>query len=167
MERKTHKMKMLAVVLVIVGLASNSSATAQMGERLLYKGATNRLCTLPLEPYLKEHNLRLYEVAPPKKFIMSTGCWRGYIGTWQIKDGFLWLVSVENLDQTQVPLSKVFTNQVPPIKATWYSGTLHVTQGKMLRYVHAEFESTFERDLYIEIVDGKVINERAQENKAD
>ena len=159
--------KVLAVAIVAVGFVSNAFASAQAGEWLLYKGATNRLCTLPLEPYLKEHNVRLHEVAPPKKFIMSSGCWRGYIGTWQIKDGFLWLVSVENLDQTQVPLSKVFTNQAPPIKATWYSGTLQVTQGKMLRYVHAEFQSKFERELYIKIVDGKVKSESVNENKAE
>jgi len=160
-------MKLLLIAIVVVGFGSNSFATAQTGERLLYKGATNRLCTLPLEPYLKKHNLRLYEVAPPKEFMMSTGCWRGYIGTWQIKDGFLWLVSVQHLDRTPVPLSRVFTNQVPPIKATWYSGTLHVTQGKMLRYIHARFDSKFERDLYIEIVDGKVKSEKVRENKSE
>ena len=153
-------MKMLAVVIVTIGLAWNVFATAQVGARLLYKGATNRLCTLPLEPYLKEHKVRLHEVAPPKEFMLSTGCWRGYIGTWEIKEGFLWLVSVEYLDKTPVPLTKVFTNQALPIKATWYSGTLHVAQGKMLRYVHAEFESKFERDIYIEIEQGKVRSEK-------
>ena len=160
-------MKMIAMWILAASLVSSAYATAQVGERLLYKGETNRLCTLPLDPYLKAHNLRLHEVAPSKKIITSTACWRGYIGTWQIKDGFLWLVNVENLDQAQVPLSKVFTNQAPPIKATWYSGTLHVTQGKMLRYVHAEFASKFERDLYIEINNGKVVGERVVENKPE
>ncbi len=164
---KTRIMKMLAVVIIAASCGSNARATALMGERLLYKGGTNRLCTLPLEPYLKEHNLELWEVAPPKQFMISTGCWRGYIGTWQIKEGFLWLVSVEHLDGTAVPLGKMFTNQVAPIKATWYSGTLHLTQGKMLRYVHAEFDSKFERDIYIEIENGKVKSEKVNENKAD
>ena len=160
-------MKMIAMWILAASLVSSAYATAQIGERLLYKGETNRLCTLPLDPYLKAHNLRLYEVAPSNKIIMSTACWRGYVGTWEIKNGFLWLVNVENLDQAQVPLSKVFTNQAPPIKATWYSGTLHVTQGKMLRYVHAEFASKFERDLYIEIDNGKVVGERVVENKPE
>ncbi len=183
-------MKTLAIILTALGLVCQAGATAQMGERLLYKGETNRLCTLPLEPYLKAHNLRLYNLAPPKQFIMSTGCWRGYLGTWQIKDGFLWLVSVEHLDRTPVPLSKLFPDQAPPartnqtasfsadgkkiitvdqetpVKATWFSGTLHVTQGKMLRYVHAEFASQFERNVFIDIQNGKVTGERVQENKA-
>jgi hypothetical protein len=166
-EKENCMMKMFAVAIVTIGFVSHSFATAQMAERLLCKGATNRLCTLPLEPYLKAHNLRLSEMAQPKKFMMSTACWRGYIGTWQIKDGFLWLVSVEHLDRTPVPLSRVFTNQVPPIKATWYSGTLHVTQGKMLRYVHAEFQSKFERDLYFEIEKGEVTGEKVNENRAE
>ena len=160
-------MKLLAVAIVAVGWVANSWATAQEGERLLYQGATNRLCTLPLEPYLKEHNLRLYEVAPPQELILSTSCRRGCLGTWQIKDGFLWLLSVEHVDETPVPLAKVFPNQKPPIKATWYSGTLHVTQGKLLRCVHAGFGSTFERDVYIEIEKGKVTSEKVIENKAE
>jgi hypothetical protein len=154
-----------AVVIAVVALAFNGYATAQRGERLIYQGKTNRLATLPLEPYLKKHNLRLSQVSPPKKYMMRTSCWRGYVGTWQIKDGHLWLVSAEHVDGTQVQLTKVFTNQAPPIKATWYSGTLHVTQGKMLRYVHGRFASKFERNIYIKIKEGKVISEEVQENK--
>jgi len=72
---------------------------------------------------------------------------------------------VENLDQVQVPIPNIFINQVAPLKATWYSGTLHVIQGKMLQYVHAEFASEFERDLCIEIQDGRVTGETIKENK--
>ncbi len=98
-------MKTFGVAIIAIGLVSDSFATAQVGERLLYKGETNRLCTLPLEPYLKERNLRIYVFGPPRKVVVTTACWRGYIGTWQIKDDFLWLLGVQNLDGEQVPLS--------------------------------------------------------------
>jgi len=74
---------------------------------------------------------------------------------------------VEHLDNTPIPLDKLFPGQKSPVKATWYSGTLHVTQGKVIRYVHAEFASQFERDVYVEIEEGKVVGEKAVENKRE
>lgn len=159
--------KPFAIALLLTGLICNAHGTAQTPERLIYKGETNRLCTLPLDPYLKAHKLRLWEIEPPEKHLLSSGCWRGYIGTWEIKNGFLWLVKLEQLDRTDVPLVKVFPGQIPPIKAAWFSGTLHLTQGKRLLYVHAEFESVFERDVFIEIREGKIISEKVKENKSE
>ena len=48
--------------------------------------------------------------------------------------------------------------------ADWYSGTLRVPLGEMLAYVHGGFASTFERDMFIEIVRGKVTTTYTQEN---
>jgi hypothetical protein len=117
---------MLATAIVAFGLTRDAHSTPQASEWLIHKGSTNRLYTAPLEPYLIQHNLRIWHFAPSKRVIVGSGCWRGYIGTWQIKNGCLWLLSAVNLDGDPVPLSKVFTNQVPPIKAVWFSGTLDV-----------------------------------------
>jgi hypothetical protein len=117
---------MLAIAVLAFGLISHAEATPQCCEWLIYKGTTNSLYTAPLDPYLEQHHLRLGDFAPSRRVIISSACWRGYIGTWQITNGCLWLLSAVNLDGDPVPLSKVFTNQAPPIKAVWFSGTLNV-----------------------------------------
>ena len=60
-----------ATLLFATSLVLKARATAQAAERLLYKGETNRLCTLPLDAYLKQHSLRLYEIAPPRGLLQA------------------------------------------------------------------------------------------------
>jgi hypothetical protein len=43
-----------------------------------------------------------------------------------------------------IPLSKIFSGAKKSVKATWYSGTLIVPDGKMLHYVHMGYETVYE-----------------------
>ncbi|MFM8509872.1 MAG: hypothetical protein ACKOCU_06045, partial [Betaproteobacteria bacterium] len=49
--------------------------------------------------------------------------------------------------------------------AHWYSGTLRVPQGELLKYRHMGWASTFERDLLIDVEDGVVKGMQVQQNQ--
>ena len=91
----------------------------------------------------------------PSDYIMSTACWRGYVGKWQIKNNKLYLSSVTG---------KYTGKFKPPVFADWISTTLRVPQGELLEYVHGGFGSTYERDLFIEVCNGNITSRRYENN---
>lgn len=85
----------------------------------------------------------------------STACWRGYIGTWEIKDGKFFLNDVTGC----IRLAKK-----EPIWATWFTGVLRIPQVEELHYVHMGFGSLYEKELHIKIEEGVVKKQRTISN---
>lgn len=174
-------MKHLLIALSVCLLASTAYGTRQEPEKILYKGQEYRLACVPLEKYFDANHPKPKELRQTR-----TSCWRGYIGTWEIKDKTLYLKSIgRHRDESmqEIPLSLVFKGQKPPIKATWYTGVLRIPLGKILRTgrmvvysihydedLHAGFQRAnvfwiYERDLYIRVERGKIISEHLVDNK--
>lgn len=159
---------MLKKSLIILGLVLIPTfvfATAQFGDILIYKGTTYSISSEPLESWFGKEHARPNELFKA----MCTACWRGYVGTWEIKDdGYLYLVKLVegscDMDAPEIPLEKVFPGQKGPIKASWFTGTLVVPQGELLQYVHMGYESIFEKELHIVIKEGRVEKEYTIDN---
>ena len=137
--------------------------TAQVSETLLLDGHKLRLCEVPLNSYFA-----LTGVAP--RFRAETSaCWRGYVGTWDIQDSRLYLIDIGGSyeDGSPVTLESLFPGFPNRVFAHWYTGTLRVPQGELLKYRHMGWASTFERDLLIEVEDGVVKAMRVQTNRED
>ena len=137
--------------------------TAQVSETLLLDGHKLRLCEVPLNSYFA-----LTGVAP--RFRAETSaCWRGYIGRWEIKDSRLYLIDIDGSyeDGSPATLESLFPGFPDRVFAHWYSGTLRVPQGELLKYRHMGWASTFERDLLIEVEDGVVTAMQVQTNRED
>ena len=134
--------------------------TAQVSEKLIYKGETLQLCSVPLSGYLSA-------VGSEEKFSAPhTALWRGYVGTWTIEDGHLYLVKlVGYVNQgSEVGLSHLFPDYPDGVFAHWFTGELRCPMVEMLRYVHAGFASTCEQDLFIQVDKGVVVSERIVSN---
>ncbi len=130
--------------------------TAQIHERLILEGEET---TMACCPELPEGHPRLVAADPRKAAdpaLTSTACWRGYQGTWEIKDGRLYLVSVSGRYALQGE---------EPLFAHWFSGTLRVPRGQVLRYVHMGFETVYERELYIKVEKGVVVGSWLVDNR--
>lgn len=140
--------------------------TAQAAEVLIHKGEKLSLCTNPLGPYLQS------AVSPVKFRARSTALWRGYIGTWAIEGGRLYLVKLSGcIDKAdddeaveEVDLSCLFPDYPDGVFAHWYTGELRCPMGELLNYVHGGYGSTYEQDLFIEIEKGVVLSERIEGN---
>lgn len=86
------KLSCLLHVLLLTTLltAGPALATAQQGDVLIVNGKEEALYTNPLADWLA-----LHPGALPKSDVTSTANWRGYVATWELADGKLWLRRVD------------------------------------------------------------------------
>lgn len=136
--------------------------TAQFPERLTYRGEKMVLYTKPLREYLDESCAKIRFRAN------SSALWRGYVGSWEIADGQLFLIGLDGTleNGAKATLSTVFPNASGRVLAYWYSGTLRIPKGRELeKFVHRSYASVFEFDLLFEVLRGDVVATRLQHNK--
>ncbi len=139
--------------------------TAQFGENLRYDGREMSMATHPLGDYFA-----LGGVNPGFGEDWPRGCtalWRGDIGSWEIVGGRLYLIAINVMPGSRVAanLETVFPGYPDRVFAHWYTGTLRVPQGKVLKYVHMGYQSTFESDLLIDVARGVIGEVRIRENE--
>jgi hypothetical protein len=134
--------------------------TAQFSERLRYEGEDLSMCTNPLGDFFAMGGLN------PGFESNCTALWRGYVGSWEIVDGRLYLINISGTLEGggEASLASVFPEFPDRVFAHWYSGTIRIPQGKMLEYVHMGYGSTYERDLHLEIERGVITNTTVREN---
>ena len=89
--------------------------------------------------------------------IYSTACWRQYVGTWEIKDGRLYLVGLKGR-------FKYVGDE--PLFADWFTGVLRIPRGENIIYVHMGFGSVYEKELHVKVENGVVTNTRIVDNRA-
>ena len=134
--------------------------TAQIGEKLCYEGREISMCSEPLSDYFSLLGI------DPRFAFTCTALWRGYFGTWEIKDSRLYLIALNGSleDGTDVNVATFFPDFPERVFAHWYSGKLRIPQGKLLKYVHGGYGSTYEEDLIISIDKGVVVATNVQHN---
>lgn len=147
---------LLAALLAL--LPAVTWATAQVGDVLILEGERETIFTNPLEGFLEKHP----ELRPKSA---STANWRGYVATFAVRDGGLWLEKIEVSRYDRVGdkrerrvedrMSTFFPGK-SSVLADWYTGGLLIPRGKMVNYVHMGYGSTFERYVLIEIRAGKL-----------
>ena len=134
--------------------------TAQIGENLCYEGRDVSMCSQPLSDYFAMSG------TDPCFGYTCTALWRGYVGSWEIRDGRLYLVGLSGTlkDGTEATVATFFPDFPERVFAHWFSGTLRIPQGKLLEYVHMGYGSTYEEDLNISINKGVVLETHVQHN---
>ena len=137
--------------------------TAQSPESIYIDNQLMSLCEEPLESYFDMKGDR------PKLTWPSTALWRGYQGLWAIQDNQLYLIDLTlylcEESSEIVDWRDLFPAQSGDIKAFWYTGTLRIPQGKLLQYIHGGYLSVYERDLFIKILNGDVIEQKIVDNE--
>ncbi len=156
-------MRKLIISTIIFLYSVSAFATAQFPDYLVYNGETVSIFSNPLESFFSEQNPR-----PDNLFRYScTACWRGYVATWEVKDGKLYLVkAIEGTCDSNAPeidMSKVFGRKLP-VEATWFSGVLRIPRGELLSYVHMGYGSVYEKELILTFKNGKLISEEIVDN---
>lgn len=124
--------------------------TAQIPETLHYQGERLALFDEPLRAYFQLPGVSSLFVAE------STANWRGYEGTWEIRDDRLYLTGLEGRlkDGSTGTLATVFPDSPNGVFARWYSGELHTPRGRLIKYVHMGYASQYESDLLLQIENG-------------
>ncbi len=143
---------------VLASLAPQEAlATTQFSEVLYLNGEKYPLQSLPLEPYYGPENPR------PKFRAPNTATWRGYIGTWEIDQGVLYLKTIRAwTEQGEVGLETLFPGRKTPIPATWFNGKLIVPQGKVIK--PAVPHPVYGKYLMIKLEKGRVVSQEVMDN---
>lgn len=136
--------------------------TAQIPEQLHIDHEVHSLCTNPLSQYFDKA-----DISNPFDGHRCTALWRGYVGTWEIVRDRLYMIRLEGYQTgSDMPatLETLFPGFPERVFAHWFTGELRVPQGKLLKYVHGGYSSTYERDLFIAIEHGCVLSRRVHVN---
>ena len=124
--------------------------TAQVHETIIIDGRKTSMAfcpPLPIDdPRIKKANQN----------VISSSCWRGYIGSWEIKNNLFFLTGLSGKYE-------LCANE--PVFAEWFSGTLVVPDGEMLEYVHGGFATVFEREQRIIIENGVISSSFTIDNR--
>lgn len=139
--------------------------TAQFSEKLIYQGQEHMLCSEPLGNFLENSGSTV------KFHGTSTALWRGYVGTWTIEADRLYLTGLRGQvlkdgKSLEVGLDALFPDYPKGVFAHWFTGELRCPSGQRLKYVHGGFNSTYERDLFLRVQRGVVVEERNVVNGA-
>jgi hypothetical protein len=164
--------KALTVISRLLLLPAISFATSQAPDVLIYNGKQYDLFANPLESFYENRNDRPnFNITPGS---ISSGNWRGYVATWKIDGGSLYLVEIDSWicaerfsdDCRKANLRGLFGQKyrAGKVKADWFTGLLRVPDGKMLRYVHMGYGSVYEREIVLKIGAGKVVGHSVIDN---
>lgn len=165
-------------------------ATAQSADWLIYEGRFFRIADDPLDTFPWPNDKRpWFEIAPG---VQSTGNYRGYLAIWEIRDGRLFLAGLDawmekpddekhkfdekdektwtwspDDDKERVNLKRAFASRFKEgrIFADWFTGVVRIPDGKMLKYVHFDHASTFERDILLHFEAGMLRRSEVRQNK--
>lgn len=151
-------MKKIMAVLFVSALGLTVRATPQAPDRLIIGKDTVWDCYLP---YIPHEGKDLFPSGPIE--ILSTGCYRGYIATWKIEDGRLYLLRMDREPRhptaaNQVDMKCLFGEKCRDGKvfADWVTGRFYAQSGKIVgcRMGFDEDIREWEREIYV--TDGMV-----------
>lgn len=140
--------------------------TAQDPDRIRYRQRVYDLFSEPLEDYFTELHPK------PESFAgLCSACWRGYMARWSIRKGKLYLDRIQpdldcnaredesRDDAYRRYLAEIFPNSTAPVFADWFSGELVLVTGKVVEYVHLPYATAYEKEIVIQIQEGKLIGQ--------
>ena len=130
-------LKLFVVFFLSLFITSTAAASSQVGERLIYNGDTIEISEFPLY----DINQKLYQLLKDKFGLdmyetVAFSIARGYIGTWEIADGKLYLVKLTFTSFDNISLKDIFEDKCVDgkVQAYWYNGSIFIPKGKFLRY---------------------------------
>lgn len=137
-------LKFSIVLIFILCINPKILSTAQSPDYLIFKGDTLPIFTNPLESYFDDQHPRPDSVFE-KYGYNSTGCWRGYIGYWELKNDSLFLIELQGKSMN-IDLSLIFSdrNTNGKIFADWFNYSILNPYGERILYVHMGYSSIFE-----------------------
>ena len=110
--------------------------TTQAREKIVIDGKETSMTSTPEIP---ENDPRIIKV---QQQYITSACWRGYVGTWEIKNDRLYLIGISG---------KYNLRENTPIFANWYSGTLAASEGNIINQTNNGYTFIYEKDINIKI----------------
>lgn len=143
--------------------------TVQVKERIYYKGELRYTNDYPLDEYIKLFMLEMKsksitDIHKPVLIYKSTACWRGYEGTWEIRDNKLYLIDLNDYPKSSRPfgMDALFPNQTE-VFADWFTGEIRIPHGEILISIFYG-PDTHEENHILKFQDGYLIDSKIVDN---
>lgn len=136
--------------------------TFQTPELFIYKGNAFDSSDEPLRPLLEQRGIERLDFG----FGVCSGCWRGYVGTWQISKGRLYLIGLtDGLRYKEIDLSVVFPGCENRVLAYWFTDVIQLPLGDQIEDNEALMQMTIDPTRYewyyeLAFENGVLISER-------
>ncbi|MBI4807589.1 MAG: sel1 repeat family protein [Nitrosomonadales bacterium] len=134
--------------------------TEQLRDRMLYRDEEFQIETYPLNQYFK-----LTGIDNPygdENRGRTSLCWNGYVATWALEDGRLYLSNIEDIlvkGKEALNHEAVFPGQTACIFAHWYSGEINVPLNDAVKRDGDDDQVAVERTLKLAFQSGILISE--------
>ena len=137
--------------------------TTQIPDVLILDGEKHKMASLPLEEYRRKRGVRLPTL--PRN---CSALWRGYIATWELCEGRLYLADINTttFSEVDLKLKDFFPDCGTRVFARWFSSTLRVPQGEIIQYIHGGYcGGIHEQDLNLRFRRGMLVNREVVKNE--
>jgi hypothetical protein len=138
--------------------------TSQCPETLIYEGWEHDIHDEPLELWFQLTGRRL---PPHPRGVSCSALWRGYIGTWEIVDGRLYLIGIDGsfVGRDDLSVASLFPEHSERVFADWYTGSLRLPEGRVID-AFPMGNYVYERALILELECGVMTRWSVKHNKA-
>lgn len=135
----------LIIISIVISLLSPTKAlyTAQAPDYLIYNEDTLAIFSNPLETYFQQHpNIKNPFSELP---LLATGCWRGYIAYWELRNDSLFLKDIYR-DKIKFDIAQVITDRDTnnDVFADWVNQDIPHPYGNLVYYIHDAYLSIYE-----------------------
>lgn len=148
----TKKQIILFLYLATVFAMPSLFATVQKSEIVIVNKDTLYTSETPLEKLLDEASWAgTYMQNVQSEMGISSACWRGYVGLWEVIDKTLFLRALYDCRlENQIDLKKMFGNKCRngSVKADWYSGSIYCLK-YMLPPVSGPLRKIKEQEIFV------------------
>ena len=168
-------MKRILFCIVLCFVYLSAYATGQESDVIYYRGQQWWLLARPADAD-SSLSAALYKNLPADR-CQSTANWGGYVGYWSVHGGILVLDSimvglVKDGECVDTTLPDSFIQQVfkayedkGVVMARWYSGTLRLARGKMIRYAHEGWNRNYETEMELTVHNGGIVDSVEYHNR--
>ena len=158
---------------LVTALAVWEATASEEPEVLLLEDGAVPMLSTPLESLFSGTNRQPAAWSNAITLLHSTNCTRRYVGTWVVREEFLWLqdlrfcngslliplnagiVPITPAHPAASPVSLLLPGRQLPLRADWFSGVVRIPQGT--RIWESGFDSVFESDRFLKIEQGRVV----------
>lgn len=157
------------LVILLTAFLSNSFATVQEPDIIIYKGNKLLLNAYPLE-LLYKNGLERPNFFGDKKGCSMTSCWRDYKAMWEIIDNELYLTGIVSCcfpeDNIKADLKELFGSKYidGKVKADWVTANVFALTGKYMYVLRTIDEMVFEGELEFQFINGRLVGTKTCDN---
>jgi len=153
------KLRLFMLFSVLLLASVEIFATAQIPNKIIYKGKEYQVGSDPMEGYFKK-----FPEKKPQSEVRLSALWRGYIATFELNDNALFLkdivIVIQEKGSTSFGTKSVLSEVVPSnkkLKIDWFRRLLLLPHGEIIEDDYAGYETKYENYILLEIDAGNLM----------